>query len=81
MATIEIGRISCDIRMLSCDDIDEVYALLPEVGIEPLKADIVDIFESYPGGFEGVFTEEGHLIGKSLMYMCNACISYSFHVL
>ena len=81
MATIEIGGKSFNVRMLSCDDIDKVFEMLPEVGIEPLKADIVDIFESYPGGFEGVFTDEGHLLGMSLKNMCNACISYSFHIL
>ena len=61
---MEIGRISYDIRMLTFNDIDEVYRILLEVGIEPLKADIVDIFGCYAGGCEGAFTEDGHLIGK-----------------
>ena len=64
MARIEIRGISYGICTLSCDDADKVFELLPEVGIESLKADIVDIFECYPGDSEGVFTEAGHLIGK-----------------
>ena len=64
MATIEIGGISYDIRRLNSNDINEVYGILLEVGIQPLKEDIVDIFGCYAGGCEGAFTEEGHLIGK-----------------